>query len=150
MISKRFSLPNGTVISTAIVDSGPLFAVVDADDAAHLASVAVLQRSDLRLVVPALVAGEVTYMVGRRLGPRTEARFLAGLEKLDIEAPAPDDWPRMAELVDKYASFPLGGVDASVVALAERLDTDVVITLDKRHFAAIRPRHCEALRLLPE
>jgi predicted nucleic acid-binding protein len=38
---------------------------------------------------------------------------------------------------------------ASVVARAERLDTDLVITLDRRHFAAIRPRHPPALRLLP-
>jgi hypothetical protein len=35
------------------------------------------------------------------------------------------------------------------VALAERLGTDVVITLDRRHFENIRPRHCPAFRLLP-
>jgi hypothetical protein len=37
-----------------------------------------------------------------------------------------------------------------VAVVAERLDTDVVITLDYRHFAAIKPRHCSAFRLLPE
>jgi hypothetical protein len=51
--------------------------------------------------------------------------------------------------VDEYADFPLGGTDASVVALAERLDADVVVTLDRRHFGAVRPRHREALVLLP-
>jgi predicted nucleic acid-binding protein len=45
---------------------------------------------------------------------------------------------------------PLGGTDASVIALAERLHTDVVITLDQRHFGAVRPRHVPALRLLPD
>ena len=44
----------------------------------------------------------------------------------------------------------LGGTDASVVALAERLNTDLIITLDRRHFNAVRPRHCLAFRLLPE
>lgn len=44
----------------------------------------------------------------------------------------------------------LGAVDASVIELAERPDTDVVVTLDHRHFGAVRPRHCEALTLLPE
>jgi predicted nucleic acid-binding protein len=49
-----------------------------------------------------------------------------------------------------YRDFPLGGVDASVVALAERLNTDLVVTLDRRHFPAIRPRHVPAFRLLPD
>lgn len=92
----------------------------------------------------------MTYLVGLRLGPLAEARFLLGVTALDVEAPAPEDWARMAELVEEYQDFPLGGTDASVVALAERLGTDLVITLDRRHFGAVRPRHCETLRLLPE
>jgi predicted nucleic acid-binding protein len=138
---------SGTTL--AIVDAGPLYAVTDTADADHRRSLAVLQRADLRLVMPALVVTEVTYMVGRRLGPAAEATFLRGLKDFDIEAPTPDDWLRMADLVEQYANFPLGGTDASVVALAERLGTDVVITLDYRHFGAIRPRHCAAFRLLP-
>jgi predicted nucleic acid-binding protein len=52
--------------------------------------------------------------------------------------------------VEQYADFPLGAADASVVALAERLGTDLIVTLDHRHFGAVRPRHCPAFRLLPE
>lgn len=55
----------------------------------------------------------------------------------------------MSELVAEYADFPLGGTDASVIALAERLDAFIVVTLDRRHFAAVRPRHREAFELLP-
>ena len=55
----------------------------------------------------------------------------------------------MAALTAIYADNNIGAADASVVALAERLDTDLVLTLDRRHFSAIRPRHCEAFRLLP-
>lgn len=132
----------------AIVDSGPLYAAADTDDDDHKRSLAVLGRPDLELVVPALVVAEVTYLVGRRLGADAESRFLAGLAAVDVEAPRAGDWSRMAELVRDYADFSLGGTDASVVALAERLDTDVVITLDHRHFAAVRPRH-RPLQLLP-
>ena len=89
-------------------------------------------------------------MIARRLGSVVEARFLAGLAEMQVEAPAPDDWPRIAALVAQYANFPLGGTDASVVALAERLDTDLVVTFDHRHFRAIRPRHCPSFRLLPD
>src|SRR5207244_1969356 len=111
---------------------------------------ALLERPDLQLVIPALVIAEVAYMIGRRLGPRAEARFLRALEQLDVEAPIAADWPRIAELVEEYGDFQLGGTDASVVALAERLDTALVITLDHRHFSAIRPRHCAAFELLPD
>jgi predicted nucleic acid-binding protein len=78
-----------------------------------------------------------------------EAAFLRAAEQLDIEALRMEDWSRMAELVDKYADFPLGSVDASVVAVAERLGARTVVTLDQRHFRAIRPKHVEAFELLP-
>ena len=89
-------------------------------------------------------------MVGRRLGSSVEARLLRGLERLEVEAPAPEDWPPIAELVERYRDFPLGGTDASVVVLAERLATEIVITLDRRHFSAIQPAHVNAFRLLPD
>ena len=60
------------------------------------------------------------------------------------------DWPEIAELVERYREVPLGGADASVAVLAERLGTDPVITFDHRHVAAIRARHRPAFRLLPE
>lgn len=94
-------------------------------------------------------SADATYFVGRRLGSAAEAAFLRGLAGLDIEGPAPEDFERMAELVDRYADFPLGGTDASVVALAERIGAPTLITLDSRHFAAVRPRHREAFELLP-
>ena len=139
---------NGSAL--AIVDAGPLYAVLDADDRNHQRSIEVLQRRDLELVIPALVVAEVTYIAGRRLGPTAEARFLRGLASFHVEAPAPDEWSRIAALVEQYRDFPLGGTDASVVALAERLGTDLIVTLDRRHFSAIRPRHASAFRLLPD
>jgi uncharacterized protein len=135
--------------SLAVVDAGPLYAAADADDEDHRACRAVLSRADLRLIVPALVVAEATYFVGRRLGASAESRFLDGVGELDVEGPSRDDFARMAELVKQYADFPLGGTDASIVALAERVGASIVLTLDRRHFAAISPRHCEAFELLP-
>lgn len=133
----------------AIVDAGPLFSAADSADPRHRDAVETLSRSDLRLTVPALVVAEATYLLGRRLGARSEAAFLRWLADVDVEPPTPEDFERMAELVEQYADFPLGGSDASVVALAERLDTRTIVTLDQRHFGAVRPRHCESFELLP-
>ncbi|MEX2548462.1 MAG: PIN domain-containing protein [Chloroflexota bacterium] len=134
----------------AIVDAGPLYAAVDADDRDHTRCVEVLQRTDLELVVPALVVAEVTFLVGRRMGAGVEAEFLRGLAALEIEAPAPEDWPSIADLVNRYADFPLGGTDASVAVLADRLGTDVIVTLDRRHFGTLRTSKGKAFRLLPD
>jgi predicted nucleic acid-binding protein len=134
----------------AIVDTGPLYAVTDTSDADHQRSLDALQRRDLQLIIPALVVAETTYLIGHRLGAAAEAAFLRSLKDFHVEEPATDDWPVIGDLVDQYADFPLGGADASVIALAARLDTDIVVTLDRRHFSAVRPPHCEALRLIPE
>lgn len=135
--------------AVAVVDAGPLYAAANSADPDHARSLQALQRSDLDLVVAALAVTEVTQLLGARYGPRAEARFLRGLAGFAIEPPTPEDFTRIAELIEQYADFPLGGVDASVIALAERLDTPLVLTLDHRHFAAVRPSHCDSLQLLP-
>jgi predicted nucleic acid-binding protein len=136
--------------SIAILDAGPLLAWADRADRDHTRCRAVIARSDLQFVIPVLVVTEVTYFVGRRLGAAAEARFLRALAEFEVEAPLPEEWLRIGDLVEQYADFPLGGTDASVIALAERLETDVIITLDRRHFGAVRPRHVSAFRLLPD
>jgi predicted nucleic acid-binding protein len=133
----------------AVVDSGPLYATLDLDDDDHAASVQALEREGLRLIIPVLVVAEVSYLASTRLGADVEAEFIAGLAELDVDAPPPTEWARMAELIQRYADFPLGAADASVVTLAERVQTPYVITLDHRHFHAMRPKHCAALELLP-
>ncbi len=134
----------------AVVDAGPLYAAVDADDQDHRRCVEVLQRADLDLVVPALVIAEVTYLVGRRLGPSVEGAFLRGLARLEVEPPASGEWEMIAALVERSGDFPLGGTDASVAVLADRLGTELIVTLDRRHFSTLRSRDGRPYRLLPE
>jgi predicted nucleic acid-binding protein len=126
-----------------------LYAAVDRDDRDHGRCLAVLQDPGYRLVIPALALAEATYLVGARLGPVVEARFLETLSGFDIRLPEASDWKYIAALVKKYGDFPLGGADASVVALAERLRANVIVTLDRRHFAAVRDRAGKPFELLP-
>ncbi|HLY64794.1 MAG TPA: PIN domain-containing protein, partial [Chloroflexota bacterium] len=67
-----------------------------------------------------------------------------------LEGLSEEDLSRAAELEVAYADLDLGVVDASVIATCERLREEVVLTLDRRDFAVVRPRHCAALQLLPE
>lgn len=134
-----------------IVDAGPLYAYVDADDRHHEACLDLLQGHPGPLLVPALVITEVCHLLATRLGARAEVLFLGDLASgvLTVAPPEPADWLRIAELVARYADLPLGTVDASVVALAERTGTTVVATLDHRDFGVVRPAHAEVLTLLP-
>jgi predicted nucleic acid-binding protein len=137
-------------LTTAILDTSVVFAAADDDDRNHAACVSVLRRADLHLIIPTLVVAEAAYLIGRHLGARAEVAFLRSLQDLDVVAPLGSEWARIAEICEKYVDFPLGATDSSVVSLAERLNTDVVLTLDRRHFGAIKPAHVEAFRLLPE
>jgi hypothetical protein len=56
---------------------------------------------------------------------------------------------RIAQLVAEYDDMPLGTVDASVVAAAERLQVIQIATLDRKHFSVVRPAHADAFELLP-
>lgn len=134
----------------AVVDTGPLYAVVDEDDRDHQRCLHAFETPGLRFFIPALVVAEASYLIGMRLGPAIEAAFLSGLVEFEVQAPLREDWVRIAELVSRYGDFPLGGADASVVVLAERLNTDLLVTLDRRHFGAVQPRHVSAWQLLPE
>ncbi|HUH68079.1 MAG TPA: PIN domain-containing protein [Mycobacterium sp.] len=134
-----------------VVDAGPLYAYVDADDAHHASSLELLQTHPGPLIVPTLVITEVVYMLGTRLGAETEVRFLGDLADgaFAVEPVAAGDWLRIAELVARYRDLPLGTVDASVVTTAERLGINEVATVDRRHFTIVRPCHIEAFTLLP-
>jgi len=88
---------------------------------------------------------------GRRLPPEAWLIFLDDLLAgvYSAEPPTGADLARCRELQARYADLALGVVDASIVALAERLAEPKVATLDQRHFRALRPAHVEALELRP-
>jgi predicted nucleic acid-binding protein len=81
--------------------------------------------------------------------PRHRGSLAIGVGEFEHVLITPADLARMAELVRTYADLPLGAVDASVLAVAERLKLTDVATLDRRHFTILRPSHTHALNLLP-
>ena len=98
-----------------------------------------------------LVLAELDYFCRRDLTPEAWLVFLDDLlaGSYTAVAPSPRDLGRCRELEAEYADLGLGIVDASVIALAERLDEPKVATLDHRHFGTVRPAHVESLELLP-
>jgi uncharacterized protein len=135
-----------------VVDTGLLVALLDADDRHHGRSRAWLAENEEPMVVPVPVITETCYFVERDSGPLTEAEFLASFEsggtfeRADLHA---QDWIRVGVLLRAYADLPLGVVDASVVAVAERLGISQIATFDHRHFTVVRPNHVASFDLHP-
>jgi uncharacterized protein len=134
-----------------IVDTGPLLATADRADKDHVACRELLENDEGPLVTTAMVIAAAVYLIDRQLGAKAEASLYASITEGQIEVADLDinDWQRIQDLVTTYADLRLGGTDASVIALAERRGTSRIATLNRRHFAVVRPRHVDAFELLP-
>jgi predicted nucleic acid-binding protein len=134
-----------------IVDSGPIYASLDFDEMAHRQCRELLDSFDEPLVVPAPVLVEVEYLTRTRLHVGISLLFLRDVCEgvFIVEELTESDYRRVLEIYDHYADADVGLADAAVLAVAERLNEPKVATLDHRNFKMFRPRHVDALTLLP-
>ena len=135
---------------TALLDTGFLLAVLDADDEYHEACTACL-LAERRPLLPDMVLPELAYMTLRELGYPVWLRFLRSIVngEIRVEQTASVDLARSAEILEKYADSKADFVDCVIVALAERLNIERILTVDQRHFRIFRPKHCTSLTILP-
>jgi predicted nucleic acid-binding protein len=111
----------------------------------------VLESHPGPLITTEMVLAEAGWLINRQLGPSREAALYRSVAdgELAVEHLTSADWKRVAELTSQYGDQPLGGVDAGLVAVAERLGVSTIATLDRRHFAIVRPRHVDVFTILP-
>ncbi len=134
-----------------LVDTGPLYAMADRDDNWHHRVVRFLERSHDALVVPVTVLPEAAYLLVAHLGSAAERKLVQSVVngEMAVEELTLQDLRRTLELLRDYEEARLGFVDATVVAMAERLKLTRILTTDRRDFSLVRPRHCKAFELLP-
>lgn len=133
-----------------IVDIGVIVAAADRADPAHPRSRELITQSAGNLPTTGMVIAEAAYLIERELGPEVEALLYDSISigGIVIEQLVHTDWIRIAQLVRSYDNLPLGGTDASLIAIAERLGGTQIATLDHRHFSVVRPAHAESFELL--
>ncbi|HEY7791349.1 MAG TPA: PIN domain-containing protein [Vicinamibacterales bacterium] len=132
-----------------LLDTGVLYALADRHDAWHERVKAYLSEVVDPLIVPVTVIPEITSLLQTKLGEKAERAFVRSLtaHELDLEPLQHADVARAAVLLAIYPQ--IGFVDASIVAMAERLKVRTLATTDRRHFAPIRPAHVKAFDLVP-
>ena len=134
-----------------LADAAPQIAAFNEDDPDHGRCARFLLEAREAFAIPSVVITEVVYFLAREKKFAAEVRFLRVLASgsLPVVEPRASDFLRASDLVEQYAGFPLGTVDALIVAMAERLKVTTILTLDRRHFGAIRPIHCDWFTLVP-
>ena len=103
------------------------------------------------LILSPFVLAELDYMVNRDSGADGELKVLAdvagGVHSLAEFSRA--DVAQAAGVVERYSDLRIGLGDASIVVLAASYGTTGVLTLDERHWRAMRPLRAEAFTILP-
>jgi hypothetical protein len=132
-----------------LVDTGVLYALADRRDAWHARVRTYLVSHPATLLAPVTVLPEVAYLLRDRIGPEAELAFVRSIAngELAVESIQRVDLSRAEDLMKTYGD--LGLVDTTVIAIAERLKVPVIATTDRRHFAAVRPKHRERFLLVP-
>jgi hypothetical protein len=132
-----------------VTNTGGLFAIYDVRDQQHAAVTRLISAENL--VIPTPLLGELGYLLDGRLGLRAVSAFLKDLHDgaFALEPFLPEDILRCRELLDKYADLDLGLTDAAVIATAERLNINRILTVDERDFRPIRNARGAPFILLP-
>jgi predicted nucleic acid-binding protein len=134
-----------------LVDTSFIFALANQNDRSHAACADLARSISGGLVVPVTVLPEVMYLATERLGHHIMRQLVRQLTSRawTLENLSQEDLARASAVLDRYADSSLDFVDATIVAIAERLWIRRILTLDRRHFLMIRPRHCAAFEILP-
>ena len=134
-----------------VVDSSALFAALDESEPKHELVAAALAATRQPPVLSPFVLAELDYFVLRHLGVATELAFLAEVGRGSYELAGFDGEAVSSahDVIDQYRDLRIGLADASIVVLAARYGTDRVLTLDERHFSALRTLDGKPFTLLP-
>jgi predicted nucleic acid-binding protein len=134
-----------------IADSGAIYALYDRKDRHHAAVARALDRERGLVIIPSAILGELDYLLREYLGIQAEIDFIESLMSgaFTLENLTSEDVTRCHELITTYRTLDLGLADAAVIATAERLNIDRILSVDKRDFRNVRSSKGRPFVLLP-
>jgi predicted nucleic acid-binding protein len=143
----------------AVVDSGFVYALLDDNDQYHRKAWSLLTNSRWDFRLPPEVLVEVFHnRITRRVSLHQSKeyviqQFAKGLRwvveetSFRLETATPADYKQISELLQQYADAGIDYVDAIVIAMAERLQTPYIMTVDEKDFRLYRPRFTAHFKL---
>jgi predicted nucleic acid-binding protein len=135
-----------------LVDTGPLVALFDPQDAQHERCVKALKAIKEPLVTTIPVLTEAFHMLGPASVGSDRLRDFIDTGGLSVWFFDRRTVRRAFELIEQYADHPMDLVDASLVTAAEAVGTRQVFTIDRKDFAVYRVRRGhrhQAMQIVP-
>lgn len=123
-----------------VIDTSVILALLDRRDQRHVEARDWYLATQPAVATTPLIIAEADHLAGARVGASAQEALRRDLA---AGAYAVEWWASalgtVVDVADAYADSGVGLADASLVALAERLDTTGIATFDERHFRAIEP-----------
>lgn len=134
-----------------LLDTSGLLAAIDASQRDHRAAADALRRAEAPRLLSPFILAELDYLLATRVSRAAERALLEQVADgvYQIESFDGGDIARANEVLDRYADLDLGLADASLVVLSERHNVLDLLTLDERHFRAVRGWGGTPFRVLP-
>ena len=134
-----------------LLDTSGLLAWIDADQRQHAEVVTAMRKATPPYLLSPFVLAELDYLLATRVGRGAELALLAEVERggFQLEHFAAADVGAARGALERYHDLDVGLADASLLVLAERHDAWDVLTLDERHFRALRGARGKRFRLWP-
>ena len=132
-----------------LIDTGPLVALLHADDQNHARCVKALRslQEPFGTVWPVLT--EAMYLLNFSWEAQAALWEMIVTESVTILPLDREDAPRMRELVRKYGDLPMDMADAALVRVAERENLRHIFSLDRRGFTVYRPQKLGRFSIIP-
>ena len=132
-----------------LLDTGALVSLLDRSQKGHRAFASFFQEWDGPVVSTEAVLTEATHLLGGLPGGREACVdfFLSGGALL-VPATNPS-LRRSRDLLRQYADLPMDYADATLLVLAEELDTNLILTTDRRDFGVYRIKGRRRFEVLP-
>lgn len=134
-----------------LLDTSGVLAWVDAGQSHHADAVAAMAEVEPPFLLSPFVLAELDYLLATRVGAQAQLAVLEEVARgaFALETFSAADVAAARDVVHKYSDQEIGLADASLVILAERHRCFDVLTLDQRHFRALRGLRGGVFRILP-
>lgn len=134
-----------------LLDTSGLFAALVSDQPGHASTRRALASQRRPGLLSPFVLAELAYLLASRGGVDAELALLREVARgaYELVSFLQADVGRAAAVVEQYRDLGIGLTDASLVVLAARYRTKRLLTLDERHFRAVRPLDGGEFELLP-
>lgn len=135
----------------AVANSGAIYGLYNRRDRHHQSLRSVILHEPGAILISAAILSEIDYLIAAKLGAGAELDFLDDILSgaFTLEPFGFADLRRARELLHQYRALDMGLADAAVIATAERLGIRRILTVDERHFRAVRSSGGKGFTLLP-